>query len=360
MGIRDELQEAINGVFEEGWFVLGKRGKEFEQTFAAFCGSCYGVGVGSGTEALHLALRACGVGHGDEVITVPNTAVPTVSAISTAGATPLFVDVDPDTYTIDPERLRDRLREEFHARSNRRIKAVIPVHLYGQPADMDPLREVAGEYEVRVIEDACQAHGAKYKGKRVGSIGDLGCFSFYPSKNLGAYGDGGMVVTDDHELASKLKMLRNYGQEERYYHRIKGFNSRLDEIQAAMLLVKLQYLERWNEMRRERAGHYNEGLKHDEVVKPQEANYAEHVYHLYVIRCGRRDELQRYLVENGVGTLIHYPIPVHLQKAYEDLGLKRGALPVAEECCNEVLSLPIFPELHEDDVERVCGLINTF
>ncbi|MFQ5329039.1 MAG: DegT/DnrJ/EryC1/StrS family aminotransferase [Thermodesulfobacteriota bacterium] len=359
-GIREEIREAIDAVFEKGWFVLGERGVKFEEAFAAYCGSSYGIGIGSGTDALHLALRACGIGHGDKVVTVPNTAVPTVSAISLSGATPLFVDVDPNTYTLDPERLKERLRKEFRKGVAGRIKAVMPVHLYGQPADMDAIMEVAGEYGIRVIEDACQAHGAEYAGKRVGSIGDLGCFSFYPSKNLGAYGDGGMVVTDDGELASKLKMLRNYGQSERYHHEIEGGNSRLDELQAAMLLVKLQHLDRWNEVRRGLAAIYNDGLKHDEVKEPFEAEYARHIYHLYVVRCRRRDELMEHLSKNGVGSLIHYPVPIHLQPAYSELGLREGNFPVAERCCREVLSLPLYPELTRSDIEQICEVVNSF
>ncbi len=306
--------------------------------------------MGSGTEALHLALLACGVQPGDDVATVALTAVPTASAISFAGARPLLVDIDPRTFTMDPNRLEAAITP--------RTKAILPVHLYGQTADMDPILEVARRRGIPVIEDACQAHGAEYRGRRTGTLGVMAAFSFYPTKNLGACGDGGAVTTDDPTLADRLRLLRNYGQRKRYYHESKGFNSRLDELQAAILRVKLRDLNRWNEARRAKARLYDSLL--GEVVLPLEADYARHVYHLYVIRCRRRDELQRFLADRGIGTLIHYPVPVHLQEAYRDLGLSRGALPVTERCAEEILSLPLYPELPDAQIVEVAEAINQF
>jgi dTDP-4-amino-4,6-dideoxygalactose transaminase len=350
--IKEEIDETIKKVFEKSWFILGENVKKFEEEFARYCGVDYAVGVGSGTEALHLALLACGSGPDEEVITVPNTAVPTISAVSFAQAKPVFVDINPQTYTIDVSKIEDAISP--------RTKTILPVHLYGQPADMDGIRKIAKKHNLRVIEDACQAHGAEYKGKKVGSLGDVGCFSFYPSKNLGAYGDGGMAVTNNREMAEKLKMLRNYGQEKRYYHKIKGFNSRLDELQAAVLRVKLKYLDDWNEKRRKNASIYNELLTDTDVVTPLEADYGKHIYHLYVIKYKERDSLEKYLKEKGVGTFVHYPIPVHLQEAYSSLGLEKGSFPVAERCAQEILSLPMYPELKEDRIKEVSQIIVKF
>ncbi|MCL4460021.1 MAG: DegT/DnrJ/EryC1/StrS family aminotransferase [Chloroflexi bacterium] len=350
--IHSEIQGALEGVLERGWFILGEQVTAFEEEWAAYCGTKYAIGVGSGTEALHLALLACRVGPGDEVITVPNTAVPTVSAISFAGARPVFVDIDPRSYTMDLSLLP--------ACIGPRTKAIIPVHLFGQAADMDPIMAVAREYNLKVIEDACQAHGAEYKGKRVGSIGDVNCFSFYPSKNLGAYGDGGAVVTNDAELAEKLRLLRNYGQEKRYYHAIKGFNSRLDEMQAAILRVKLAKLDKWNERRRELANLYEDMLTDTDIICPSEMPYTRHVYHLYVIRSPARDYLQKHLLQCGIGTAIHYPLPVHLQPAYADLGLGLKSFPIAEQYATQILSLPMYPELKEEEVAQVAQAIGSF
>ncbi len=349
--IKAEIKAAFDEVFESSWFILGKQVERFEQEFAAYCGASYGIGVGSGTEALHLALLACGVQPGDEVITVANTAVPTVSAISFAQATPVFVDIDPVSYTMDPQAIESKITS--------RTRVILPVHLYGQPADMDPILDVARRYGLKVVEDACQAHGAEYRGQKVGAIGDLGCFSFYPSKNLGAYGDGGMVVTNDPELADHVRLLRNYGQRKRYYHDIKGFNSRLDELQAAFLRKKLLHLDQWNLRRRALASRYQE-LLDDSVIKPVEQSYAYHIYHLYVIRCQRREQLQQHLLENGIQTLIHYPVPVHLQRAYQDLNLSSKSLPITEQFASEILSLPMFPELTDEQVSIVADRINRF
>ncbi len=343
--IKGEVDEAVARVLESGRFILGQEVQAFEEEFATYCGLAHGIGVGSGTEALHLALLACGVRSGDEVITVPHTAVATVAAIELAGARPVFVDIDPLSYTMAPDQVE--------ARITARTRAIVPVHLYGQAADLDPILEIARRHGLTVIEDCAQAHGAEYKGRRVGSFGQVACFSFYPTKNLGAYGDGGMVVTNDRELAQKIRQLRQYGWEKRYISSVRGLNSRLDEIQAAILRVKLRHLADWNEARRARARLYNELLAGSGVVPPIERGYGRHVYHLYVVRCPYRDALKDYLAEHGVGTAIHYPVPIHLQGAYRDLGYRRGDFPVAEACANEVLSLPMYPELREDEVREV-------
>ncbi len=347
--IKKEIDFAIQDTLNEGWFILGRRVEKFEKEFAAYCQTRYAVGVGSGTEALHLSLVACGIKEGDEVITVPNTAVPTVCAITFAGAKPVFVDIDPDTFNMDPALLKKKI--------TKRTKAIIPVHLYGQSADMAPILKTAKEHGLKVIEDACQAHGALYKGKKVGSFGDLGAFSFYPSKNLGCYGDGGMVVTDDAKLFEKVWLLRNYGQKERYIHITKGFNSRLDEIQAAILSVKLKYLDSWNDRRRSIASMFDSMLKGSRVITPVEAPNFRHVYHLYVIRSKNRDKLQSYLKEKGVQTNIHYTIPIYLQKAYRDLKVKKGSLPVAERCAKEIVSIPLYPEMTDNEVKTVADAI---
>lgn len=351
LSIKNEIDAAIQQVLDSNWFILGENVTAFEKEFAEYLGARHAIGVSSGTEAIHLALRACGIQSGDEVITVPNTAVPTVCGITSAGAKPVFVDIDPENYNMDPRQIEDKITP--------RTKAILPVHLYGQAADMDPILEIAKKRKLKVIEDACQAHGADYNGRKAGTLGDAGCFSFYPSKNLGAYGDGGMVVTNDKGIAEKVHMLRNYGQKDRYHHYLKGFNSRLDEIQAAILRVKLKHLNTWNIKRKELAKLYD-SLLGDAVKTPGEKSYAGHIYHLYVIRTGKRDELQKFLKENEIGTNIHYPIPIHLQEAYQDLGYKRGDFPAAEDCALKILSLPLFPELSEEQVKSVAKAINAF
>ncbi|HXG64525.1 MAG TPA: DegT/DnrJ/EryC1/StrS family aminotransferase [Blastocatellia bacterium] len=350
--MRDEIDAAVRGVLERGWFVLGREVESFEREFAAYVGARHAVGVGSGTEAIHLALIAAGVRPGDEVITAANTCVPTVSAISFAGAVPALVDVDPVSFNLDPAKLE--------AAITARTKAIVPVHLYGQAADMEPILEISRSKGIPVIEDVAQGHGATYRGKKLGAWGDAGCFSFYPSKNLGAFGDGGAVVTDDDELAAKLRRLRNYGEERRYYHTMKGFNSRLDELQAAILRAKLPRLDGWNARRREIAALYHREITNPLVRKPVELSYGEHNYHLYVIKCERRDELQQHLTGRGVVTLIHYPVPIHLQAAYQDLNKREGDYPVAERCAREALSLPIFPELADEQARYVADCINSF
>ncbi len=347
-----EIDAAIGSVLRVGWYILGQEVKTFEEEFAAFLGVKYAVGCGSGTEALHLSLAACGIGTGDEVITVSHTAVATVAAIELTGATPVLVDVRPDCLTLDPNTLGRALTS--------RTKAIIPVHLYGQAADLNSIQSFARQHGLRVIEDCCQAHGATYSGRRVGCFGDLGCFSFYPTKNLGAVGDGGMVVTNDPELAERLRLLREYGWAKRYVSHIPGWNSRLDELQAAVLRVKLRYLDIDNEKRRQIAKAYSEGLKDCHVRLPVSRPENLHVYHLYVIRSQERDQLQEHLRKKDVGALIHYPVPVHQQPAYKGRLGNPDALQVTESAAQEVLSLPIYPELGETEIRTVIEAIRVF
>lgn len=348
--LRQEFANAIERVIDCGAFAGGPVVESFERDFANYCGCRAAVGVASGTDALWLALLAMGIGPGDEVITVPNTFMATAEAISYCGATPVFVDVEPDTYTLDPAALRPAI--------NSRTKAIIPVHLLGQPADMDPILEVAREHGLFVLEDACQAHGAEYKGARTGSIGDAGCFSFYPGKNLGAFGEAGAVVTNNSDLESKIRVLRDHGQVRKYHHEMIGWNSRMDGIQAAVLQIKLRHLDRANRLRRQHAALYNHLLAEVEgIATPIEADYARHVYHIYAIRCSGRDEALRSLAADGIGCGVHYPIPVHLQEAYRSLGHARGSFPIAEKCAEEFLSLPMFPELTSEQLGRVTEAV---
>jgi len=350
--IAEEIDEATSKVLHRTDFILGRDVGLFEEEFAALCETEYAVGVDSGTSALELALRAYGIGPGDEVITAANTFIATALAISYTGATPILVDVDPQTYTMDISGLERAITD--------RTKAAIPVHLYGHPADMDPILDLAQQHGLVVIEDACQAHGAKYKGKRVGSLGHAAAFSFYPAKNLGAYGDGGMVLTNDERVAESLQMLRNVGQREKYHHLLKGYNHRLDTLQAAVLRVKLHYLDAWNAARRRHAHLYDELLAHSSVAVPAEADYAESIYHLYVIRVADRDTLRAYLRDKGIATGIHYPIPIHLQPAYRDLGYGQGSFPVTEEYARQILSLPMYAELTPDSIEYVAETVRDF
>ena len=351
-GIRTEVDESISRVLRKGWFILGEEVSAFERDFAEYLGCRNVVGVGSGTDALHLALVAAGVRPGDEVITAANTCVPTASGITSAGATVVPADVDPLTFTIQPAVLERAITPA--------TRAIVPVHLYGQAADMDPIIEVSRRKGIPVIEDAAQAHGATYRGKKLGTIGDAGCFSFYPSKNLGAFGDAGAVATDNDDLAATLRQLRNYGEKHRYFHQTKGVNSRLDEIQAAILASKLRHLDAWNLRRRQIARFYDSEITNPAVSKPIEQPYGRHNYHLYVLRCPNRGDLQRHLASHEISTLIHYPVPVHLQEAYADLGLGRGSFGVAEQLAEEVLSLPIFPELTDDEARHVADSVNSF
>ena len=348
--IRHEIDAAVDRVLKSGWYILGKEVEAFEREFAGHCGAKYVVGCASGTEAIALALMALEVGPGDEVVTVSNTAVPTVSGITMTGATPVFVDID-EYFLMDAGKIESAITT--------RTKAIMPVHLYGQMADMEAILRIAEAHHIHVVEDAAQAHGAEYRGKRAGSWGTLGCFSFYPTKNLGCYGDGGAVATGDKELYDRLIMLRNYGQEKRYYHAIKGINSRLDEMQAAVLRAKLGHLDEWNMKRRQVAAWYVEALA-GSCVCPGEKTGARHVYHLYVIRTRDRDGLKEYLDRAGIPTLMHYPVPVHLQEAYRDLGYRMGALPVTETTTKEILSLPMHPAVTADGVRYVGGKIREF
>ncbi|MGA1865335.1 MAG: DegT/DnrJ/EryC1/StrS family aminotransferase [bacterium] len=352
--IQNEIDHAVSTVLKSGWYILGEELNSFEQEFASYCHSRYAIGVGSGTDAIQLALIACGIKQGDEVITVPNTAVPTVSAIVSTGAKPVFIDIDPETYTMDPERLETCLKNQ---QLPMKAKAVIPVHLYGHPADMKPILETAGHYGLKVIEDACQAHGSEYYGVKIGTLGDAGCFSFYPTKNLGGYGDGGMVLVNDKSMADHLQMLRNYGEEKKYQNMIHGYNSRLDELQAAILRVKLRHLDEWILRRRSIAGLYNDLLSDTEISIPCEASYARHVYHLYIVRSKERVSLQQRLKKNGVFTGIHYPAPIHYQKAYQGLGYLKGDFPISEKFASEILSLPMYPELESEHIEYICQII---
>jgi len=344
---RGEFDRAIGEVIDSGAFAGGPFVEKFEADFAAYNHSQHAVGLGSGTEALWLALLACGVGPGDEVITVPSTFMATAEAITYCSARPVFVDVDQSTYTMDPVELEKAVTAK--------TKAVIPVHLFGQAADMDPILEFAREHDLFVIEDAAQAHGAEYKGRKVGALGDIGCFSFYPGKNLGAFGEAGAIVTDNVELQEKIRILRDHGQVRKYRHTMIGWNCRMDGIQAAVLSVKLQYLERGNLLRRVHALQYSRAFQGvEEVVTPFEAAYARHVYHIYAIRVQERDQVMWLLKEKGIQCGVHYPVPIHLQKAYQSLGYKNGAFPIAEQIAKEFISLPMFPELTKAQVEMVA------
>jgi len=349
--IIDEFDGAIHEVIESGAFAGGPFVERFEQEFAAYCGSKYAIGVGNGTDALWLTLLALGVGEGDEVITVPNTFVATAEAIIYCKAQPVFVDVDEKTFTLDPAELEKCLTA--------RTKAIIPVHLFGQPADMDPILQFARAYGLFVIEDAAQAHGALYNGRNAGTMGDAGCFSFYPGKNLGAFGEAGAVVTNDTDLAEKIRVLRDHGQSRKYHHTLIGWNCRMDGIQAAVLSVKLRYLEQANLLRRQRASLYNEAFAGiDDIATPVEADYARHVYHIYAVRVQERDELRRFLEAKGIGCGVHYPIPIHLQEAWRNLGYSDGAFPIAENLAKEFLSLPMFPELTQEQIEYVARCVS--
>jgi dTDP-4-amino-4,6-dideoxygalactose transaminase len=350
--IEGEISEAVSKVFREGDFILGREVSLFEEEFAAFCEAKWAVGVDSGTSALELALRAYEIGPGDEVITAANTFIASALAISHAGATPVLVDVDADTYTIDVAAIEKAITP--------RTKAIIPIHLYGHPADMDPILQLAQRHGLVVIEDACQAHGARYKGKRTGSLGHAAAFSFYPGKNLGAYGDGGAVVTSDAAVAKRLGMLRNYGQKEKYQHMFRGFNRRLDTLQAAVLRTKLKRLDEWNEARRQHAKSYSRLLAQSGFVVPRASAVCESVWHLYVIRTEQRDALKEHLATRGISVGIHYPIPIHLQPAYRDLGHQPGDFPVTEEYSRQILSLPMYAELTPDILRRVAETAGEF
>jgi len=348
--IKDEIAAALKDVLDNTAFILGENVEKFEENFAKYCGAKHAIGVSSGTSALHLSLVACGFENGSEVLTVPNTFIATTEAVEHAGLKPVFVGIDKDTYTLDPTKIEAAITEK--------TRAIIPVQIYGQSCDMDPILEMAEKHNLRIIADCAQAHGAEYKGSRSKILGDAGCFSFYPGKNLGAYGDGGMIVTDDNELAEKIRMLRNHGRKSKYEHLIIGYNHRLDALQAAVLDVKLKHLDAWTESRRKNAKLYDELLEN--VITPVEAEGRKHVYHLYVIRNKKRDELKEKLKESGISTGVHYPIPLHLQPAYSSMGIGEGSFPLVEEYADEILSLPIYPEMTDEQVKHVAENVNKF
>jgi dTDP-4-amino-4,6-dideoxygalactose transaminase len=347
LSIKDEIDTAVLKVLDSTQFILGSEVAALEGEFASYCNAQHGIALNTGTSALHLALLAAGVGPGDEVITVPFTFVATVAAICYTGATPVFVDIDPVSHTIDVNQIEKAITKQ--------TKVILPVHLYGQPADMDPILEIAQRHGLTVIEDAAQAHRAEYKGHRVGSIGDIGCFSFYPGKNLGAYGEGGMAVTNNPEYADTMRMLRDWGQEKRYHHVLKGYNYRMDGIQGAIVRVKLRYLDAWTDARRSHAAQYDQLLADSDIKTPVAMPYSYHVYHVYAVQSPDRDKIQQMLGEQDIQTGIHYPIPVHLQQAYSDLGYQSGAFPNAEITAQQVFSLPMFPELNPAQIETVAN-----
>jgi dTDP-4-amino-4,6-dideoxygalactose transaminase len=350
--IKDEVDAAVLGVMASGHFVLGPNVKALEAEVAEYVGCQYGIGVASGTDALRLSLAALDIGPGDEVITTPFTFVATANTISHSGARPVFVDIDPRTFNIVPAQIE--------AAVNERTRAIVPVHLYGQPAEIDAIMKIARQHDLYVIEDCAQAIGAEDDGRRVGSFGDVACFSFYPTKNLGAYGDGGMVTTNNSEIAERVDVLRRQGGKTKYYHEVLGFNSRLDEMQAALLRVKLRHLDDWQAGRRRVASRYDELLRELDVAIPFVRSDVTHVYHQYTIRVPRRDELHQFLKEHGIGSMIYYPLPLHLQGLYQDLGYTEASLPFSEEAGREVLSLPMYPELTEEQIRRVAEVIGEF
>jgi dTDP-4-amino-4,6-dideoxygalactose transaminase len=350
--LKGEILNGFERTLEGMYLFLGENVQAFEREFAEFCRVRHGIGVGDGTTALHLILRAMGIGPGDEVITVSHSFIATAEAIVLAGARPVFVDIDPATYLMDVSLVERKISS--------RTKAILPVHLYGQTVDMDPILQLARRRGLRVIEDACQAHGAEYKGRRAGGLGDAAAFSFYFSKNLGAYGEGGFVATNDDDLARKVRMLRDHGSERRYQHELLGMNARLDELQAVVLRAKLPYLEQWNEQRRRHAACYNQKLREFYLVTPREAAGNDHVYHLYVIRSDRRDELQAFLKSEGIGTGIHYPVPIHMQKSMAGVSYNGYDLPMTELVCSEILSLPMYPELTDEQIDFVAESVRAF
>jgi len=376
--LRDELLAVVNKAFDTAGFIGGPMVEEFEREFAAFCHTKYCVGVNSGTDALRFAFIAAGIAEGDIVITVPNTFIATTEAISQAGASVTFVDIDERTYTMDPIRLRDYLenncdyetatRKLIEPKSKKRVAAIVPVHLYGQTADMDPILELAQRFNLLVIEDACQAHGAEYYSekdkvwKRAGSMGVAAAFSFYPGKNLGACGEGGAITTNDLTLAQRMKLIRDHGQAKKYYHDIEGYNGRLDSIQAGWLAVKLRHLDEWNESRRSLAHRYNQllGELKDSMILPIESTWTKGVFHLYVVRVQDREAFQTFLGDAGIGTGIHYPVPLHLQRAYGHMGYQPGDFPVTEQVARQIVSLPMFPQMTQEQQDEVVANISEF
>lgn len=350
--IKSEVNSAIKRVLESTHYILGEEVKQFEKKFAKFTDSKYAVGVSSGLSALELGMRTLRIGPDDEVITPVNSFIASSSAISFTGAKPVLVDCEETSFNIDPKKIEEKITTK--------TKAIMPVHLYGRPAEIDQILKIAKKYKLYILEDACQAHGAKYKGKKVGSIGTFGAFSFYPGKNLGAYGDGGIITTNDEKLTQVVRSMRNYGQAKKYHHEFLAWNSRLDTIQATVLLVKLKYLNTWNKARLKNAYIYNKLLKGLPVITPEIPEDSTHVFHLYIIRTTKRDQLADYLNKNGISTGLHYPIPIHLQEAYKTLGYSKGDFPVAEKMASEILSLPMFPELKESEIEYITKHIKIY
>lgn len=351
--LQEAMQQAFTDVYNSNWFIQGTQCKKFEEEYAAYCGVKYCVGVATGLDAIYLILRAMGIGAGDEVIVPSNTFIATALAVSYAGATPVFVEPVLENYNIDVTRIEEKITDK--------TKAVIAVHLQGRCADMDAVCEIAKRHGLKVIEDAAQAHGARYKGRRAGNLGDAAAFSFYPGKNLGALGDGGCVVSNDEALMKKVRALGNYGSDYKYHHIYQGTNSRLDEMQAAFLRVKLPHLDKWNEERRRIAARYLNGIHNPQIALPVAGSEDyEHIYHVFVVRCERRDELEKYLADSGIGTVKHYPVPMHLQEAYKNLNIPEGALPIAENISSTVLSLPMYYGMTEEQVDYVIEMVNAF
>ena len=350
--LKEEILEEFSKVLDSMYLFLGKNVQAFEKEFSEFCEVKHGIGVSDGTSALHIILRALDVGYGDEVITPVNTFIATAEAIAMVGAKPVLVDIDPQTYLMDLDQVENKITPK--------TKAILPVHLYGQMVDMKAFRDLADAHGIKLVEDACQAHGAAYNGKQAASYGDAAAYSFYFSKNLGAYGEAGFITTNDDEIARKVRMIRDHGSEHKYCHDLIGMNSRLDELQAVVLRAKLKHLAEWNELRRSHAGYYSELFDPSLVTVPIELMDARHIYHLYVIRVPKRDDLQKYLKEQGIYTGIHYPIPIHQQKAFSWLGHQPGDFPETEKAVTEILSLPMYAELSDDDIERVVNTIHEF
>jgi dTDP-4-amino-4,6-dideoxygalactose transaminase len=353
--LKEEVLTKMDQVMSSSRFILGENVKTLEADIASYSGVKYGIGVANGSDALHISLQACGVSEGDEVITTPFTFFATAGAIARAGATPVFVDIDPVTFNIDPSKIEGAITEK--------TKAIIPVHLYGQTADMDPIREIAEKHNLYIVEDAAQAIGATYKGRKTGELGDTACFSFFPTKNLGAYGDAGMVVTNNEDLAEKMRVIRVHGSKPKYYHHVLGYNSRLDELQAAVLNVKFKHLDKWSKLRREHASAYTNLLKSelgDTVTTPVEVEDRFHVFHQYTLRVKDRDKLQEFLKENGVDSMVYYPLPLHVQPVFKELGYKEGDFPESDKAAKEAISLPMFPELKKEQIEYVVETIAKF
>lgn len=347
--IKDEIESAVLDVLRSGRYILGPKVKEFEAAVADYCGVKHAVSVANGTDALVLSLDAIGIGPGDEVITSPFTFFATAESISRLGARPVFVDIDSQTYNLDAGQIEAKITV--------RTKAIMPVHIFGQPADMDTINDIAQRHNIKVIEDACQAIGAEYRGRKVGSLGLVACFSFFPSKNLGAAGDGGVVVTNDKELADKIRLLRQHGSNKKYHHSLIGYNSRLDELQAAILLVKLKHVDSWNNARRQKARYYDELFTGTKITTPNSPEHVKHVYHLYIVRVPNREKVETVLRENGIGHGVYYPVPLHLQEAYRDLGYVEGDLPVSEAASKQTIAIPLYPELEVKDMEKIAGLL---